>query len=79
MNSVRFIQPAKASIPSGAMGLVRHAEKSLVTHVVQVATSHLLASGESWSGKSAGVRKPEAWETPLSASEIAHGLTEGVI
>jgi hypothetical protein len=34
---------------------------------------------EPWPGASVGVRRPEAWETRLSASEIAVGLTSGVI
>ena len=36
-------------------------------------------SCEPWPGASAGVRRPEAWETKLSESEIAVGLMSGVI
>jgi hypothetical protein len=37
------------------------------------------SAGEPWTGASAGVRKPEDWETPLSADEIRLGLAQGEI
>ena len=34
---------------------------------------------EPWTGASVGVRKPTPWEVPLSASEIAVGLSLGAL
>ena len=34
---------------------------------------------EPWPGASVGVRRPAAWEVPLSASEIAVGLSLGAL
>lgn len=46
---------------------------------VRVAGSHRATAGEPWPGASVGVRRPFAWETPLSAAEVAHAFAEGVL
>lgn len=41
------------------------------------ACGHRATAGEPWPGARAGVRAPEAWETPLSVAEVPYLAREG--
>jgi hypothetical protein len=43
------------------------------------AQSDRAAPSEPWPGCRAGVRRPEAWETPLSVDEVSHAVNKGLI
>jgi hypothetical protein len=49
------------------------------TPSVRIAGSHRALQGEPWPGKSAGIRRPENWETKLSDSEVAHAIAHNLI